>query len=102
MVPVFHDIQRNKTKVWVFLGWTSKLVTVDFDRPPTATVFDKAGKHVEQGAADAPRLVFHYASYSLAYPVTAELYVTKILDRNEFRAHCDNYKTRSAILANLK
>ena len=46
--------------------------------------------------------MFHDASYSIAYPVMAEVYVTKILDRNEFRAHCDTYKTRSAILANLK
>ena len=102
MVPVSYEILRNKTKAWVFLGWTSKLVTVNFDRSPAATVFDKAGKSVEQGAADAPRLVFHDTSYSLAYPVTAEVYVTKILDRNEFREHCDHYKTRSAILANLK
>jgi hypothetical protein len=102
MVPVFYDIWRKKTKVWVFLGWTSKRVTVDFDRSPTATVFDKAGKSVEQGAANAPRLVFHGTSYSLAYPVTAEVYVTKILDRTEFREHCDHYKTPSAILANLK
>ena len=21
MVPVFHDLQRDKTRVWVFLGW---------------------------------------------------------------------------------
>jgi len=102
MVPVFYDIQRKKTKVWVFLGWASKPVTVDFGRSPSATIFDKAGKNVEQDSPDAPRLVFHGASYILAYPVTAELYVTKILDRTEFREHCDHYMTRSAILANLK
>ena len=48
-----------------------------------------------------PRLDFRSASYSLAYPVTAEAYVTKILNRDEFRRHCDRYKIRSAILANL-
>ena len=48
MVPVFYDQYRKKTKVWMFLGWVSKLVTVDFDRLPTATIFDKAGKNLRQ------------------------------------------------------
>ena len=38
----------------------------------------------------------------LAYPVMAEVYVNEILDREQFRRHCDTYKTQSAILANLK
>jgi len=32
----------------------------------------------------------------------AEVYVNEILDRDQFRRHCDTYKTKSAILANLK
>lgn len=102
MVPVFYDVQRKKTKVWAFLGWASRPLKVDFDRPPAATIFDTKGMQVQAGAADAPRLVFHDTNYFLAYPVTAEVYVTKILNRDEFRAHCDQHKTRSAILANLK
>ena len=32
----------------------------------------------------------------------AEVYVTNLMDRGEFRKHCDRYKTRSAILAHLR
>ena len=31
-----------------------------------------------------------------------ETNVARLLDRAEFRAHCDRWKTRSAILANLR
>jgi hypothetical protein len=31
----------------------------------------------------------------------AEVYVSKVMDRDEFRRHCDQYQTCSAILANL-
>jgi hypothetical protein len=41
------------------------------------------------------------ALYSLAYPITAEAYVKKLLNRDEFQAHCDRHKTASAILENL-
>ena len=41
-------------------------------------------------------------SHQLVYPVTAEVYITQILNRDEFRKHCDTYKTQSAILKNLK
>jgi hypothetical protein len=36
-----------------------------------------------------------------ASPVTAEVYVERILNREEFRGHCDTYKTLSAIVENL-
>jgi hypothetical protein len=32
----------------------------------------------------------------------AEVYVSQLLDRDEFRRHCDRFKTREAILANLR
>lgn len=98
MVPVFFDRQRGKTKVWVLLGWARRPVEVGFAKNPEAVVFDKDGQRL--GGA-APRLDFHSVRYSLSYPVTAEVYVTKILNRDEFRRHCDQYKTRSEILKNL-
>lgn len=99
MVPVFYDVQRKLTKVWVFLGWSRRPLTVSFAKQPTATVFDAAG---QPAGSDAPRLAFHAASYQLIYPVSAEVYVTQILNRDEFRRVCDQFQTRSAILANLK
>jgi hypothetical protein len=99
MVPVFYDVMRKKTKAWVFLGWSSRPVTVSFAKAPAAKVFDRADRQVR---ADSVDLTFHSAGHELAYPVTAEVYVDKILNRDEFRQICDRYKTRSAILANLK
>ena len=32
----------------------------------------------------------------------AEVYVSHLLDRDEFRRHCDRYQTRERILANLR
>jgi hypothetical protein len=99
MVPVFYDILRKKTKAWVFLGWSSRPVTVSFARAPEAKVFDQAGNEVKVDSVD---LLFHSIRHELAYPVTAEVYVGTILNRDEFRQLCDKYKTRSAILANLE
>jgi hypothetical protein len=99
MVPVFYDQKRAKTKVWVSLGWSSRELLADFTTRPTYTLHDAQGR-VPSG--DAVRVGFHGQSETLAYPVMAEVYVSKILDREEFQRHCDHYKTRSAILANLK
>lgn len=34
--------------------------------------------------------------------VAAEVYVSRLLDRTEFRKHCDRHRTAKAILANLR
>lgn len=100
MVPVFFDVGRQRTKVWVFLGWSSRPVRIGFGKRPTATVLDESGKPVADD--EGPLLEFHTASKTIAYPVMAEVYVNKILNRTEFRAHCDKHKTRQAILENLE
>jgi hypothetical protein len=51
---------------------------------------------------DEVQVEFQFNVQSLAYPVTAEIYVERILDRDEFRRHCDRFKTRSEILKNLQ
>jgi len=90
---------QKKTKVWVMLGWSSRRVEVSFAQRPTVEVFDRAGTRVPPD-----RLEMHYHSrwHTLAYPVTAEVYVDEILNREQFRQHCDRHQTRSAILANLR
>lgn len=40
MVPVFYDLQRRKTKVWVFLGWSLRDVEVSFRARPSVRVLD--------------------------------------------------------------
>jgi hypothetical protein len=99
MIPVFYDIQRRKTKVWLFLGWAERPVTISFATPPEAKVFDSDGNPVP---GDSIEIEFESTRPRLTYPVTAEIYVTEILNREEFRRLCDEHRTRSAILAALK
>jgi len=95
MVPVFYDIERKMTKVWVVLGYSKKPLTVSFKKPPVATITDAKGKKAN---AD---LEFESIRKDLIYPVSAEIYVKKLLNRDEFRRLCDKYKTHSAILKAL-
>ncbi|MEO8136610.1 MAG: hypothetical protein ABI831_21880, partial [Betaproteobacteria bacterium] len=90
MVPVFFDVGRRKTKVWAILGWATRRLHVSFATEPTA--------HVLKGHVD---LKFDPPYKWIAYPVFAEAYVTRVLNRPEFRAHCDRYKTRTRILEHL-
>jgi hypothetical protein len=98
MVPIFFDRGRQKTKVWVFLGWAERRVLIGYAKPPQFEVF-RDGKRLGK---DAPEVRFMPESRALNYPVSAEVYVTELLDRAQFRKHCDRYKTRSAILENLR
>jgi hypothetical protein len=98
MVPLFYDLGRRKTKVWVFLGWAAKPVTISYAQPPRAEVFQ--GDRKVEGKSPEIRFVSNHER--LAYPVTAEVYVTKILDRDEFRKLCDRFKTQSEIIKNLE
>jgi hypothetical protein len=98
MVPVFYDLERRKTKVWAFLGWSQKRVRASFAERPVVDVFAAEGRQLQPG-----RFTVHAHSLTrpLAYPVTAEIYVSNLLDRSEFRSHCDRFRTPSQILANL-
>jgi hypothetical protein len=97
MVPVFFDLQRKKTKVWAFLGWSQRPVNVSFARPPVATVLDRRGRL----ARAHPRISWGWLHARLAYPVMAELYVDRILNRAEFRQLCDECGSRSEIMRRL-
>lgn len=99
MVSVFYDPDRGKTKVRAFLGWSTRRVHVSFATPPTFEVI-REGRKVDP--KEMPEVRFVGTSYDLAYPVMAEVFVRTVLDRDEFRTHCDAYKTRSAILGHLK
>jgi hypothetical protein len=90
MVPIFHDIGRDKTKVWAILGWATRSLYVSFVTPPDVRV-----------VKGSPRVKWSPAYSEIAYPVFAEPLVSRLLDRDEFRAHCDRYKTARRILENL-
>lgn len=108
MVPVFHDLERRKTKVWAFLGWQSVPVDVIYRTYPSVLAVERK-KPLEgdrgspsTAAVQAPTVTFHGDCYQFAVPVLAEVYVTRLLHREEFRQHCDRYRTQKAILANLQ
>jgi hypothetical protein len=97
MVPVFHDLGRGKTKVWAFLGWSRRPIKISFDRRPEAKILDGKGCP----AGNRARIVWTSLDREVVYPVTAEVYVDRILDRDEFRALCDGCRTRNEILARV-
>ena len=97
MVPVFYDLFRAKTKVWAFLGWSKQPVTVSFTRRPKVRVLDASGRD----ASSQVNLEYYSSTYSLAYPVTAELYVDEVMTRKAFQAHCDRYKTYEEIVGSF-
>ena len=59
----------------------------------------KSGKPVDLAKVE---LQFEEAFFTVAYPVMAEVYVSKILNRKEFRDLCDKHKTQEAILSQLR
>jgi hypothetical protein len=99
MVPVYDDRQRQKTRVWVVLGWASRPLHLAYDTPPAVLDITRDGQKVDPSAV---RLMFEDTHRALAYPVTAEVDVTRILNRDEFRALCDRHKSASAILKALR
>lgn len=113
MVPIFYDEERRKTKVWTFLGWTKGTLDVSFVTPPRVLSCERQKKSNVAGSAQAlgqetagaadqlPLVSFTSTSHELFMPVFAEVYVQRLLDRDEFRKHCDRHRTREAILANL-
>ncbi|MFN0017265.1 MAG: hypothetical protein ACKVP0_03335 [Pirellulaceae bacterium] len=105
MVPVFFDQQRQKTKVWVMLGWEQANCTLGYVQHPGIAITGPDGKPAEfgkPGGEETPEIHFHGTHRHLATPVFAEVYVTKLLNRTEFRRHCETYQTKAAILANLE
>jgi hypothetical protein len=62
----------------------------------------KFRKSAELPVSGPPDVLFADETHRFAMPVMAEVSATRILDRDEFRRHCDRFRTQSAILANLR
>ena len=100
MVPIFYNVQRKRTKVWLMLGWGGASCEIDYVRHPAVSITNADGKPV---AADTgPIVIFQKKKTGVSMPVFAEVYVTKLLNRAEFRRHCDVYLSEESILANLE
>jgi len=62
-------------------------------------VLDAAGKPI---SAERPSVTFEGFTAPVIYLATAEVEVTRLMDREAFRAHCDRYRTREAVLQHLR
>ena len=100
MVPVHTNIARTRIKVWCLLGWEPRRAWVSFAKRPQVSGTDAGGERVD--LADHFEIVYGTQLLDLATPIFAEVWVTKLLNRDEFRRHCDTYVTPSVILANLE
>jgi hypothetical protein len=100
MVPLFYEPEVGKTKVWLFLGYETTTLSVRFANRPAVTVFDKTGKKLDKNDVDI--VYVDSCSKNLIYPVFEEIFVEKLLNREEFQKLCDKYKTRAEILEALK
>ena len=97
MVPVFFDRGRRQWKTWLFLGWASRPITVSFDRLPRVTAIDPAGRPLPE----QPRIVQSSCKWQVPYAVSAEIYVDRLLNRDEFRELCDAEHSVRGIIGRL-
>lgn len=91
MVPVSYDDISGRIRVWMFLGWNTDRLNCSFAAEPQV--------QITRGNAE---ILFKSTSKTLWSPVVAEMEVTQLLNREEFRNHCDAYISQKAILRNLK
>lgn len=114
MVPVFYDVGRRKTKVWAFLGWRTVSVDTKYRERPRVVAVEPAtppmgGRlaelrrkfHGSEPVTHPPAVEFVGDAYEFVVPVVVEAYVSRLMNRDEFRRHCDRHGTRSAILRHL-
>jgi len=93
MVPIWFDKQSGRWKVWLFLGWSVRELSVSFAKTPCVQVRNADGNRVN--------VSFRDSVYRAATPAFAEHYTGRLMNRKEFRAHCDRYGEREEILAHL-
>ena len=99
MVPLYHDVGRDKTKVLVVLGWATRSVEVGFARPPVVRM---ASAGIMGRLRRQPEVELRSVRHALSYPVSAEILVKRLRDRDELRALCDRHRTASAIVRELE
>lgn len=91
MVPAYFDQERKKLKAWMFLGWSRRSLKASFAEPPRVEVLGGKTADIELSPS----------WYPIATPIMVEAYVPRLLDRDEFRALCNQHRTKEAILAAL-
>lgn len=83
MVPLFKDIERNEYHVLAIVGFEQRNLQVSFVERPKVMIRDRRGRLAE------PDIHWSDARYPLARPVTLTCRTKRLLDRDQFRALCD-------------
>jgi hypothetical protein len=109
MVPL-HLNPDGSTAVWVVMGWSELELSAKYVRPPkvVSADFDHENPRVKAMAQvnhptllSAPPVNFGVAKYAAYEPVSAEITVKRILNREEFRALCNEQKSSRKIIEKL-
>ena len=100
MVPIGYDVERKRYKVWAIMGISKKPLVIDFVYPlRVKAIRDQSGGEVDQSRF---KVGVEDEKHDLAYLVMAEVYVENLLNRAQFREHCDHHKTAEDILRHLR
>jgi hypothetical protein len=98
MVPIFIDVPRQKTRVWVTLGVRLTKLEARYARPPQLKPANGSldWKEVEPGKLEG-------ANYLIAVDEFAEVELNglKVLSREELRKICDEQQTKEKIVEAL-
>jgi hypothetical protein len=100
MVPIADDPANHRTKVWAFCGWCKNTLSIWYQKAPKLISLTPLSPSTKN---PPPQVEFTSVdSHEVAFPVCAEIYVDKVLDRNEFRHLCDKHKSINEILKALR
>ncbi len=96
MVPLFKDIERDEFHVLAVVGIEQRDLRVGFAERPAVMVRDLRGRVVQ------PDIRWSDSRYPLARPVTLTCRTKRLLDRDQFRALCDQATSVAEIRAALE
>ncbi len=99
MVPLQVAPMSNQVLVWAVLGVSVRPLSIGYRREPRVlAVYDAQGSKLP---TDAYEIKFVGKQVHVAYPVSVEIWVRRLMDRPTFRRLCDEAKTYRAIVARL-
>lgn len=99
MVPIAEDPIRHRTKVWAFCGWCKNTLSIWYRKEPKLISLSPLSPSTR---SPRPLVEFSGDSHEVGFPVCVEVYVDKVLNRNEFRRLCDKHESINEILKALR
>jgi hypothetical protein len=121
MLPIFYDQGRRLMKTWCVLGYEVHPLFIRYDREPellgieTVTAIPpprRTGRSLKQMLEDRnqgppeptgpPPVRFVPQQAEILLPVMEEVYVEKVMNRDEFRNFCNQFDTKEDLLERLR